>query len=124
MNILSSFKNIYPFLMYIIPVIIGIATMGASAYGIGKNEKTTDTPEYKASVTFFIIGLVISLVTIVSWYQGNFLSGQCDSVVYRTAEACKPLQTEIETCNSELLKLKMEIAKSVLESKTKLIDLV
>jgi hypothetical protein len=72
--------------MYLIPVIIGMATLGASAYGLGKHDKNRNSQEYTASLAFFSIGLCVSILSIVFWAAGNIATEQCAPVVQNLAK--------------------------------------
>ena len=43
--------------------IAGIISMSASGYGMGKEDSDKQGPKYKAAVSFFVIGLVVLLVS-------------------------------------------------------------
>jgi hypothetical protein len=80
-------SQIYLFLMHLIPVGIGMGSLSASAYGLGKYDKRRQTQEYTASIAFFAIGLSISIITLGSWQAGNLASDQCTPAI----EAAKKL---------------------------------
>lgn len=54
--------------------VVSIATTSASAYGMGKNNEQRDTPEYKAAMSFVMIGSVAAFISLmVISYHGTKL---------------------------------------------------
>jgi cell division protein FtsW (lipid II flippase) len=84
-------NSIYLFFLYLIPVIIGMATLSASAYGVGKYESNKESDEYKVSIVFMIISLLISAVSIMMWHQGNYTSSQCRILFSQRYGAVMPI---------------------------------
>lgn len=78
MEIISLTVN---FAIQLIVISIGFSILGASAYGIGKYENKKDSPEYRASLAFLIIGMMISVSSIIYWHQGNLITQYCSEAI-------------------------------------------
>lgn len=103
-----STQSIYLFLMYLIPVALGLSTVSASAYGLGKHEKDPHSIEYKVSLVFFTIGVIISVLSASVWVSGNYTAKKYevilsskDKVLALGQEAIK----DLGTCKAELQKM-------------------
>ncbi len=94
--------SLYLFLMYLIPVVLGMAILSASAYGLGKNEKDMQSIEYKASLVFFILGLVVTTGTVTLWIAGNFSTVSKDDLTNFGRGKIE----ELDNCITELNQLK------------------
>ena len=69
------------FLIKLAMLIVGFVTTAASAYGIGKNQKNKDSPEYTTSITFFAIGLILATASVAFLHEGNVISGYCKEAI-------------------------------------------
>lgn len=79
-------QNVYLFLMYLIPVALGMGTVSASAYGLGKHENNPQSTEYKVSLVFFIIGLVTSVLSTSIWVSGNYVAKKYEVLLSKKEE--------------------------------------
>lgn len=113
-------ESIYLFVIYLIPVAIGMVTLSASAYGIGKYEKNNDATEYKVSLVFFIIGLVVSTVSLMYWFQGNYFTGSYKTLLDNSQDLAKKASEateELGNCKKQKIDLELEQQKKAIETK-------
>lgn len=110
--------SLYLFLMYLIPVVVGMVTLSASAYGLGKHENNTQSVEYNVSLVFFIIGLLISTITLTLWVSGNYSANKYAPLVVskqRVAEISDKTIDELAQCKEKLLQMETSNKKKILE---------
>lgn len=116
-------KSIYLFIMYLIPVVIGMTTMSVSAYGIGKHEKNKDSDGYTVSLVFMIVGLLISTISVMLWQQGNYTSSQCHSLidkkgggVFQAAQKTMSIIDDNQKLQNEMISMKIASTKDELKN--------
>jgi len=118
----KSTQSVYLFLMYLIPVAIGMGTSSASAYGLGKHEKNIQSTEYKVSLVFFILGLVISVVSTSMWASGNYMAKKYETVLTTKEKLFglgqKYIQ-DLKTCENNLQEMKIGNEQKSLEEAAK-----
>lgn len=78
MGIIITIGN---FIIRLIFISLSFILLGLSSYGLGKNEKKPASSEYKASILFFALGLLMSVTSVVFWHQGNTISKNCSDAI-------------------------------------------